>query len=301
MKACKGLFLFCFLGFTVSSCFDPPVFTDSPEISVNKITFKEVEGENTNDSLILYLDFKDGDGDLGLNDDMTTSPYNQSFYFLADGVVVDGKGRLNQVTAIPQTIPAREPNQPEEIAYLITPNGVSGKLATNKTRTKPNYGYLPAYDPNGCAYTSSGFLTMTLETDHLVDGSYNIIDTLIKPPSTAKYFVIDEPIYNVENQNHYNIDVEFWVLDNTGTFKPYDWSALLSCGDFDGRFPFIPHRIGEPIEGTIKYAMLNDAFMRTFSTKRMKLKIRIRDRALNVSNEVETPEFYLPNICTNCD
>ena len=304
MKACKGLFLFCFLGIAVSSCFDPPVYTDIPTISFNKISFKKkIEGVPSRDSLILYLDFKDGDGDLGLDPSMTAPPFNSIFYYLADGVVVDGKGRLNPVTSIPQLVPDNSsPNQPDMFVDLIIAQGATGKLATNKTRTKPNYGYLPAYNPAGdCNYTKAP-LVMVVETDNLVDGTYNIVDTLVKPPSTVKYFVIEEPVYYQQNPNSDNIEIEFWFLDTDAVFKPYDVSILTeNCNDFNGRFLYIPHRIGDPLEGTLKYAMDSDAFFAAFSNKTLKLKIRIRDRALNVSNELETPEFFLPSICTNCD
>src|SRR6478735_5612912 len=85
MKCIKGLVLPCFLAISLSSCFDPPEFKNTPDITYEKIQFKEVPGAGTNDSLILYLNFKDGDGDLGLDPDdpiYSQDPYNSSYYFL---------------------------------------------------------------------------------------------------------------------------------------------------------------------------------------------------------------------------
>src|SRR5690349_6214269 len=85
MKGIQGLVLICFLAISISSCFDPPEFKNTPEITYDKIQFKEVEGAGTNDSLILYINFKDGDGDLGIDPDdevYAEAPYNSSYYFL---------------------------------------------------------------------------------------------------------------------------------------------------------------------------------------------------------------------------
>ena len=42
--------------------------------------------------------------------------------------------------------------------------------------------------------------------------------------------------------------------------------------------------------------MQNLGFVHLFQDKKMKLKIYIQDRALNRSNILETPEFYLSEI-----
>lgn len=54
------------------SCNKPPELSIIPEISFEKVQFVETEGP---DSLILYIHFKDGDGDLGLNANEIYPPY----------------------------------------------------------------------------------------------------------------------------------------------------------------------------------------------------------------------------------
>ena len=78
------------------SCFEAPHFAAKPEIEFNNLIFRK--GVKTNplitpaDSLILTLNFKDGDGDLGLSgegpDTDPPSPYVDKYYFRLDGTAV---------------------------------------------------------------------------------------------------------------------------------------------------------------------------------------------------------------------
>lgn len=63
----------------LSNCSDAPVYPETPEIS-----FEKMERYSAGDSIILTLEFKDGDGDLGLSDDETSFPY-QEYDFVKDG------------------------------------------------------------------------------------------------------------------------------------------------------------------------------------------------------------------------
>ena len=53
-------------GFSMFSCFDPPEYSNTPEIAFENLVFKETPNLSEADSLILFIKFKDGDGDLGL-------------------------------------------------------------------------------------------------------------------------------------------------------------------------------------------------------------------------------------------
>ncbi|MFM1912566.1 MAG: hypothetical protein RIR51_404 [Bacteroidota bacterium] len=77
-----GLFL---LGF-IYSCINPPEFSNTPEISfegikkVNKTIFNDLLGEVKVDSVIISVNFKDGDGDLGLtNEELSNNPKYKDF------------------------------------------------------------------------------------------------------------------------------------------------------------------------------------------------------------------------------
>lgn len=65
----------------ISGCFDPPEFSEIPEIKYKSIRFVEVEGSL--DTLLLSFEFQDGDGDLGLLPAIDFPPY-QSIWEIKD-------------------------------------------------------------------------------------------------------------------------------------------------------------------------------------------------------------------------
>ena len=288
MKVIKGLVLFCFLAVCVSACFEPPEFTNTPEISYSKIQFKEVEGAGTNDSLILYINFKDGDGDLGLdqnNLEYSAEPYQSSYYFLTTAGCSTGQCDTTKVST--QIV------EKDGVPYfLLNTNGIAGKLVTNKTRLQPGYSYLPAYSNNNCEFYSPDKILVPAAA---ADASYNITDT-IQDNLKNNYYVIEEPMLYKKNPNHYNIEVRFFVFEGAAGFVEFNWNKL--CYEYDGRFPFLSSQ-SSALEGTLRYGMANPSFLPLFSVKSLKLEVRIRDRALNVSNKVSTPQFTLDGIRVN--
>ena len=76
------------LSLAATSCFTAPEFPNEPQISFNNIVFNKGVEEFDPDSLILSINFQDGDGDLGLRNDGsdTGQPYNDLWYFIkSDG------------------------------------------------------------------------------------------------------------------------------------------------------------------------------------------------------------------------
>ena len=65
--------------FIAISCYSPPELPLEPSISFKSIIFKELD--NLPDSLILSLEFKDGDGDLGLGTNELGEPYHDIWFF----------------------------------------------------------------------------------------------------------------------------------------------------------------------------------------------------------------------------
>jgi len=287
MKVTKGLILLCFLAILISSCFNPPEFTNTPEISFDKIQFKEVPGAGTNDSLILYINFKDGDGDLGLDPDdpyYSQAPFHSSYYFLTTPGCSVGSCDTTKVST-------RLVNDEEDIPYvLLNSSGLSGKLVTNKTRNQAGYTYLPAYTVNNCEFYSEDRI---LVPEAAADASYNILDTLYQ--GTAKFFLIQQPLLYKKNPNHYNIEIKFFVNEPSG-FVEYNWAKF--CYEYDGRFPLLSSQ-SSALEGTLRYGMGNPSYLALFSVKKLRLEITIKDRALNVSNKIFTPNFTLDGIRVN--
>lgn len=153
--------------------------------------------------------------------------------------------------------------------YFIKQDGTP--VTYRDKRTNPNFSGLPDFvKPYNC---------INWEVRTLSSGGP--VDTL--------YFEI--------NPDHYNIEVDFLVKNPiNGTFEEFDWTKEFNypnCGiSFDGRFPILfKDRPGSPLEGTIKYGMGSLGFKALFSIKTLKLRVLIKDRALNQSNVIETPEF----------
>lgn len=84
----------------LNGCIQEPKFSDVPEISfnsirkVNKIIKNDLLGEVNADSVILAVNFKDGNGDLGLtNDEINSNPAYQNFsnFLVTTKIKVNGK------------------------------------------------------------------------------------------------------------------------------------------------------------------------------------------------------------------
>ena len=293
MKIIKGIAIFSIFITLFGSCFDQPEFPNVPEIEIESYKFKPgVSGDP--DSLIVSIKFKDGNGDLGFSAVDTrdiSDPYNAMYYFLENG-----NGGLEKVTT---KSPA--PSLPT----LLTPATQSGKLIRYRTRKNPEYSFLPPYThPYSCTsyvydsiYVEEGFKS-------IFDASYNVKDTfkILNYPeintSTTVYMLIDT-FYYEPNPNHYNIEVDFMVKrDNPATseveFEEFDWRENY-CSTYDGRFPRLTEN-SRPVEGTLKYAMNSTGFYILFRQETLKLRIQIKDRALNKSNITETAEFKLDDI-----
>jgi hypothetical protein len=77
----KVRFIILALSLALASCFDAPEFDTTPKIEFSSIKFKDVGTNSDADSLIIFLDFEDGDGDLGLSTEELSPPFNQKIYF----------------------------------------------------------------------------------------------------------------------------------------------------------------------------------------------------------------------------
>jgi hypothetical protein len=289
MKVIKGLAIFCFLSILLGSCFEPPEFPDQPQISFEDIYFCETESLSKPDSLVLTINFKDGDGNLGLhpqNPLYFTDPFHYGEYFQ------DVNGSLVRVptNVLPVGLGSTF------LDYLTVAAPESGDLIFPRTKKRnPAYSYLPPYSCSD--YQFRDFIIHISDTA-VLDKFSKRIDTLKIESGT--YYVYQDTLYIVRNPNHFNIEVDFLVKTDPGNINPdlrfteYDW-VKEKCEGFDGRFPFLSES-GTSLDGQLRYDMLSGGFLILFGGNTMKLRIQIRDRSLNVSNVIETPEFTLASI-----
>ena len=192
---------------------------------------------------------------------------------LTDSLIVtvkfkDGDGDMG----LDATDPADNAAPYNDKNYLYQPNG--SKVNYKAKRTNPAYASLPSFiNPYNCINWE--ITTVSGKTDTL-------------------YFDI--------NPNHNNIFIDYLIKNSDGSFKEFNWITEFvypNCGiSYDGRFPRLYKDLvhKSPIEGSIRYGMTSVGFLILFSTKTLKLRITIQDRALHISNTIETPEFTLQSI-----
>jgi hypothetical protein len=177
--------------------------------------------------------------------------------------------------------------------YFVDVIGQEGKLVTAKTREQAAYNFLPPYSLNSCSYIADTVIMVDSQDAAILDANYqNIVDTMTSPNNPPIY-VLKDTFYVDYNPNHHNISVDFLMKNGNG----WEVYSSGSCSpDYNGRFPVLSDDDGSPLDGVLRYSLKSQGFRIMFSTKILKLRINIRDRALNTSNTIETPEFTLDKI-----
>lgn len=96
------------------------------------------------------------------------------------------------------------------------------------------------------------------------------------------------------NPYYYNFDVAFLIKDG-GEFQEYDWRKERCSAPLGGRFSPLKEDFNntKPLEGVIQYGFGSAAIKSFFRNDTVKMRVRIRDRALNESNEIESDPFVL--------
>lgn len=288
MKAIKSSVLFCTLLVGVSSCFDPPDFGDAPEITFKKLEFRVTPDFNVMDTLTLLIDFRDGDGNLGLNKDNLqhfSDPFHPFTYYLETP-----GGGIRPVSTDEVQITAPSPI-PQKVS-LLKASAPLGKLVTTRTRNKPGFDFLPPADPNkiGCQDYILSYLIIPPELLSTIDSTYNIIAS-----SGTGAVLIQDTLYFERNNNFFNIRIRFYQRIGS-ELQEFSWEEEF-CSTFNGRFPVLSDH-NEPLEGTLRYNMQSLGFLSLFSVKTLALDVIVTDRTLK-SDSIRTPEFTLDRIRVN--
>jgi len=241
------------------ACQPPDELPIIPKISYNRVEFFDQTAGS--DSLILYLNFEDGDGDIGLRSNEDTYPYHP-YSFIADSSVPSRLVILNGINYTPPFYSVRDNRfqfLPEERLFSETD--------TRRSFNCEQYEVVEYY-PSQSATTTR-------------------IDTfLIERNSNSNNIFVD--FYRKVNG-----DYEF--LDWANVF-----SSNGCGGDFNARFPiFDTDNLGKSLSGTLRYSMLSAGFGIVLKKDTFKLKVYIKDRALHDSNVIESPDLTLDNITLN--
>ncbi|WP_420315652.1 hypothetical protein [Ekhidna sp.] len=119
--------------------------------------------------------------------------------------------------------------------------------------------------------------------------------------SCDSYEIIEfDTVYVARNEFYYNFHIEFQKKIAEDTYEPINFRQIFnsqdcSLGNFNGRIPYYDP---DGKSGTITYTMLSLLF-RLGLQDEVRAKFYIYDRALNKSNEVFTPDFFLSDITVN--
>lgn len=248
----------------LASCFDDPEFDDTPKIEFVNIIYKEQAGSPPVDSLILTIDFEDGDGDLGLEGDENAPPFNERNYFSnKTGQVFNfGVETLEDLLVISDTatIDSLRPLANSNVACLF--------------------------------WDEEPQLTV-------LDQDGNTV-----PLDTTAYYRLNKRHNNIFIRFFNDKNNDGTIDEATEEFDWRTINAPVCSGNYDGRFPVLSDdlRDNSPLEGSISRAMVQsvpfnvDEFLGNRLTK---LQIHILDRSGKSSNVIETPIFTLSEIKAN--
>ncbi len=273
---------------------DEPAYPIEPQIEFRELRFVAGEKVYDKDTLAIRFYYTDGDMDLGLSGTEITAPYHRINYFLAE------KGIVSRVATKPKPF-----SWQGNVLIDPTPSD-RGKLVTHRTRKEPGYETLPDYDCRH--YTVYDTLYVTQEHAAMIGDCF--VDREDGGPWPPKIYAIYDTLLKEENPNHYNLDVEYFVQQPDGSFALQDFKNDKCFGQgFKARFPEIykitSHRLRHGSfeilretqnTGVIEYSMATVGHQALFGGKKIKLRITIRDRALHVSNTIETPLIEIPSM-----
>ena len=280
------------LAFTIGCEEDEPDYPVEPFIEFKSLTFKNTLAINNYDTLKLTINYRDGDGDLGLNYSEINPPFHSRNYFLAKDGVLFPVGIYNGIT---------NENPPRIFSPVLEVQpDQNGKLATSLTRDL-GYDLPPLEFPYTCSnYTGlDDSLYLLRKDDRILDATHTI--TKVIPIGNTELLKISGSNFYFEiNPNYYTMLVDFLVEQPDGSFQEFDWRKEF-CTTFDGRFPVVSTlpkglSVSGPFdmrkkskwEGSITYNMASIGFIPLFQGKRVKLSVSIKDRALHDSNVIET-------------
>ncbi len=308
MRSAKLIALSILLSITLFSCFRPDDFDDVPRIVFDDLRFVEVAG-NIPDSLILTIDFQDGDGNIGLLESETL-PFNSSrdgdlLFAHAFDFIIDANNRF-------VTLNGEGFEPPFDRTFLDSgPNGLI-------LRTDPNSDF-SEFDNRPAEFDCQFYVVDSIEAfwgvpfpPYRLDifefecANFNdpcvIRDSLLDSSGNSFFQTKLDTFYIAKNESNKNIFVDFFRRRN-GEYEFIDWTRAFSengCGrDFNARFPIFDRDInknGKALEGTIRYGMQSEGFRLLLRNDTFKVQVRIIDRELNVSNTVESPDLTLQQI-----
>ncbi len=269
---------------------------DEPKISYKNLIFKETPANNKPDSLILFFDFQDGDGDIGLFENESNPPFHD-FDFIIDNNNLPVTFSSEFEPPFQRLVPSLIPGPQKKKFFRLNPEFFSDEDSRPTNFDCQEYvidsvreDYFPVLP-----YEDSDFIKILKDTIRDENG-----DIAFDSQGNPKLITVLDTFFVAKNHHNKNIDVDFY-RKSSGIYEFIDWTRIFDvngCGlSFNARFPiFAPERVGKSTEGTIKYGMLSNGFRLVLRNDTFQIRVTIRDRALNTSNTTESPDLTLQQI-----
>jgi hypothetical protein len=283
MRAIRNIILLTLIAMGGGSCFEQPEYSDIPQIEFVSLTQERID---LTDSLVLKISFTDGNGDLGLSKEEQDNTCQ-----IINRVRIGSTDEFEDQICLNNKLYALLLDS-ENRHILIDKN-----QSCNYNSLCYNSRFFPTKQVGSNTYS---FITYK---DRRTDPEYADLPDIIKPFECTNWEittinnVTDTLFFNL-NKDHVNFEYELLIKGTDNKFTPFDFNkelpVCLSPPIPGGRFPILfSDRSGSPIEGEINYAIVSPALRFVLGLKILKFQIKIRDRALNVSNVVESNEFSL--------
>ncbi len=270
MKLIRNMLCAVLLMAGLNACFDTPTYPVVPQIEIlnDELYYGKSKKIDGNDSIVVAIKFKDGDGDIGLSDsDIDNLKFAQQYYyFIKDNfLIIDSKSENNDpsMKIINYQFKKRNPS----VLIDINPAGAENLQPLSK------------YD----------FVT-----------PYNCTNWELRRDKNG---VVIDTIFTAFNRYRSNIFVDFYTVESnrdTTRFDPFTYYIYPNCETtgYNGAIPILSKDLGKksPLDGKIIYSIKDPDFEGLFSIKTLRLRISIIDRELHKSNTVFSKDFKLSSI-----
>jgi len=274
-----------FCGTLVSSCFDPPEYPDIPEISFKSVNFVkgglDSDGNPVSDTVVLLINFKDGNGDVGVGTDEVYPPFNDRWYYTKEPLSSSNSAYDDCTSYDHKCWFLRAGTEADPFKE------VNKYVDFSDRRTNPNYDTLSKYGFSK-PYNCINWEVVYYDDDNNDETEVVPVDTLFFTlnPHYSNIFVQ----FEIKNPNPPDLTNPF---DSKFEENVYFTYPICGVRTFDGRVPVLFDETTKdtPLEGTIRYAMPSSFYKTIFASNTLRLRVYIEDRALNKSNEIVTSEF----------
>lgn len=299
--------LFLFLIITLAGCFRPPEFSNEPQIALERLKL-------TDDAkLIITFKVRDGDGDIGLNNeadyDFGEFPEDLQAPFHQNNWIIDDNDQVVTISSENlqgpfRSIPAARYLQP---VCLAKSNATSPPNCQSVSGIIGYIDFLPFYDRAGDEEFLSNSDPRPPSYDcefYEIVPRYDIETDSFTIPGEQGTFVNQsveivgrDTVLVERNPFFYNLYIDIEVKDGNAYVPIQEFFDVIEPCDpiYTSRFPvFDRSDFGRPLDGSIEYEISSGQFLDgPILQETIRFRFYIYDRALNKSNEVLTQDFRI--------